>query len=126
LARGRGIPTLLIAREGSRLPLDLHDIASRWREYSDFDRIIRAFRDEVADLQVDFVEIRHPDRNLLGQVSCGDPTAENEATGFSEYFLETEGYQRALNGDANILIGRKGSGKTAVFLQVRDRTRANK
>lgn len=126
LARGRSIPALLIAHDSSRLPLDLHDLATRWKEYSDFDQIIRTFRDDVADLQHDFVEVRPHGGNLLEQISCGDPTAENEATGLSEYFLETEGYQRALNGDANVLVGRKGSGKTAVFLQVRDRTRANK
>jgi len=77
-------------------------------------------------LQLDFVEVKPQGGNLLEQISCGDPTAENEAAGLSEYFLETEAYQRALNGAANILVGRKGSGKTAVFLQVRDRSRADK
>ncbi|MER9927550.1 hypothetical protein NKJ84_32970, partial [Mesorhizobium sp. M0048] len=44
----------------------------------------------------------------------------------ADYFLETDAYQRTLAGEANVLVGRKGSGKTAVFLQVRDRTRAHK
>jgi hypothetical protein len=115
-----------MAHEDARLPLDLHDQAIRWKEHSDFDRIIGEFRNEVADLQLDFVEVKPQGGNLLVQISCGDPTAENEAAGLSEYFLETEAYQRALNGAANILVGRKGSGKTAVFLQVRDRSRADK
>ncbi len=126
VAKGRGIPALLLAPEDARLPLDLQDQATRWTELSDFENIIRQFRDEVADLQVDFVEVKPHDGNILEQISCGDPTAENEATGLSEYFLETESYRRALDGVANILVGRKGSGKTAVFLQVRDRSRADK
>ena len=126
LARARGIPALLIAPDDLALPLDLQENATRWKSYSDFDRISHAFRDRVADLQNDFIESRPAGANLLSQVNCGDPTAENEATELRNYFLETDGYQRALNGEANILVGRKGSGKTAVFLQVRDKTRANK
>ncbi|MFC3077820.1 P-loop ATPase, Sll1717 family [Phenylobacterium terrae] len=126
LARGRGIPARLFAHEKSQLPLDLQDQATRWYQYQDIDKAIRDFRDEVADLQHDFVQAQPSTTSILEQVSCGDPTAENEASGLAYYFLETEGYQRALNGEANVLVGRKGSGKTAVFLQVRDRTRANK
>ncbi|WP_395650769.1 P-loop ATPase, Sll1717 family [Brevundimonas sp.] len=126
LAKGRGIPCLLIAREGEALPLDLNDIATRWKELSDFDKIISRFRDEVADLQNDFIETKSDRGNILDQVTCGDPTAENEAAGLSQYFLETEGFQKALNGEASVLVGRKGSGKTAVFIRVRDRTRTDK
>lgn len=126
LARGRGIPARLFANEATELPLDLQDQATRWRDFADIDKAIRAFRDEVADLQHDFVQTRPTKDSVLELVRCGDPTAENEAAGLGDYFLETEGYQRALNGEANVLVGRKGSGKTAVFLQVRDRTRSNK
>lgn len=126
LARGRGIPAFLLAHEKDDLPLDLQDEATRWHEYGDIDKIIRQFRDDVADLQIEFVEQRPEQETLISQVSCGDPTAENEATMLSEYFLETDAYQRALRGEANVLVGRKGSGKTAVFLQVRDRTRAHR
>ena len=31
-----------------------------------------------------------------------------------------------LTGDLNIILGRKGSGKTAIFIQTRNRVRANK
>lgn len=126
LARGRGIPCLLIAKEGESLPLDLNDIATRWDNLTDFDKVISRFRDDVAELQHDFIETKSERVNILDQVNCGDPTAENEATGLSQYFLETEGFQKALNGEASVLVGRKGSGKTAVFIRVRDRTRSDK
>ena len=126
LAAGKGIPSLLIAHEDDSLPLDLHDLATRWKSLDDLAAIIRAFRDDVADMQVEFVEARPHLGNLLQSINCGDPTAENEASDLAEYFLETEAYQRALNADANVIVGRKGSGKTAVFLQVRDRTRIDK
>jgi hypothetical protein len=126
LASGKGVPSILLAHEEDDLPLDLHDLATRWKVLDDIAPIIRAFRDDVADLQVDFVESRPQLGNLLQSISCGDPTAENEASDLADYFLETEAYQRALNAEANVIVGRKGSGKTAVFLQVRDRTRVDK
>ena len=62
----------------------------------------------------------------LDIVYCGDPAAENEATQLDTYFLETEQFRLTLSGDLNIILGRKGSGKTAIFLQARDKVRANK
>lgn len=126
VARGRGIPALLIAHDKSTLPLDLQDQADRWWKLDDLDKIIAEFRLRAADLQNDFVTVRPHHEKLLEHLSCGDPVAENEASVLAEHFLETDPYRRALNGEANVLVGRKGSGKTAVFLQVRDRTRALK
>lgn len=63
---------------------------------------------------------------MLETLTCGDPIAENEATSLADHFLETDAFQRTLAGEANVLVGRKGSGKTAVFLQVRDISRSNK
>lgn len=126
IARGRNIPALLIAHQKSSLPLDLQDQADRWWKLADLDEIIGAFRLRVADVANEFVSIKQDHENLLERLSCGDPVAENEATSLADHFLETDGYQRTLLGEANVLVGRKGSGKTAVFLQVRDRTRSNK
>ena len=52
--------------------------------------------------------------------------AENEQDQLSSYFLETEEFKSALTGRTNLVIGRKGSGKSAIFFQIRDRIRVNK
>lgn len=39
------------------------------------------------------------------------------------YYLKTEAYLKAERGDANLVVGRKGTGKSAVFLQLRDQYR---
>src|SRR5262249_53277022 len=49
-----------------------------------------------------------------------------EATQLSNYFLETEQYRLTLSGELNVILGRKGSGKTAIFIQTRDKIRADK
>ena len=126
LARGRGIPALLIAHESMRLPLDLQDQADRWWKPDELDTLIATFRLTVADVQNEFVAPEPQHERLLEHLTCGDPVAENEASTLSDHFLQTDGFKRTLNGEANLLVGRKGSGKTAVFLQVRDRSRAHK
>ena len=39
------------------------------------------------------------------------------------YYLETDQYLKSLRGEAHLVVGRKGSGKSAIFLQIRDRER---
>src|SRR5260370_7941610 len=54
-------------------------------------------------------------------MNLGDPAAENEETILDNYFLERDEFRQVLDGRANIVVGRKGSGKSAVFFQTRDR-----
>ena len=126
LARGLEIPFLLLAAESDRLPLDLDEIATRTESSYDLVNIMRNFRDEVYEAQESFVETRIDTDRFLDRVYCGDPAAENEASTLDNYFLETEQFRLTLGGDLNILLGRKGSGKTAIFLQARDRTRSDR
>jgi hypothetical protein len=62
----------------------------------------------------------------LDAVYCGNPTAEDEAPQLDTYFVETEQFRLTLSGDLNIILGRKGSGKTAIFLQARNKVRADR
>lgn len=126
LARGRTVPALLVAHERTELPADLQEQATRFAYSTDLDRIITEFRDEVQDELNDREVARPLPMALLDQIRCGDPAAENEQEDLGDYFLETEEFKRTLNYAANIVIGRKGSGKTAIFLQVRDRVRADR
>ena len=126
VARGAEIPFLLFAHQDDRLPLDLDEIATRWSRVSDIDAKMRSFRDDISTAQESHVEPPTSSPRFLDQVHCGDPAAENEAVQLGVYFLETEQFRLTQTGDLNIILGRKGSGKTAVFLQTRDRTRIEK
>ena len=88
--------------------------------------ILSDFRDEVQDAINDHEEERPLPLALLDGIHCGDPAAENEQEQLADYFLETEEFKRTYRFDANIVTGRKGSGKSAIFLQVRDRVRMDK
>ena len=127
LARGIGIPALLLAHHSTQLPLDLHDIADRWDHLDQIDGLISIFRDDVSDELLHFSDTVTKAGNIpLRRIDFGDPVAENEQALLGEFFLETDAYNRTVAGDTNILTGRKGSGKSAIFLQARDITRSNK
>lgn len=127
IARGLGVTALLIAHTTTKLPLDFNDTANRWDRFDDLDEIINNFRLPVADAINDLAANRtQSSSGRLESINFGDPVAENEASLLHDFFLETEGYRRTLNGESTVLVGRKGSGKSAVFLQVRDRCRADK
>ena len=125
-ARGLDIPYLLLAPTAMRLPLDLDEIATRWSIIHDVDARIRDFREAVAEAQEGHIELKQTGHRFLDIVYCGDPAAENEATQLDNYFLETEQFRLTMNGELNIVLGRKGSGKTAIFIQARNRIRSNK
>jgi hypothetical protein len=126
VARARETPFLLLAHTSTRLPLDLDELATRWSTVSDVDPLMRDFREAVAEAQQSYVDVRPTSTRYLDIVHCGDPAAENEAAQLDTYFLETEQFRLTLNGELNIILGRKGSGKTAIFIQARDKIRANK
>jgi hypothetical protein len=126
IARGLDIPFMLLAHTGMRLPLDLDEIATRWSTTTDVDPLLREFREAVADAQQSYIEVHAPSSRYLDIVHCGDPAAENEATQLDNYFLVTEQFRLTLNGEMNIILGRKGSGKSAIFIQTRDKLRSDR
>ena len=65
-------------------------------------------------------------RSALQQLTLGSSAAENEFRTLANYFVETAEFIRTLRGEVNVVAGRKGSGKTAIFFQARDNFRAEK
>ena len=61
---------------------------------------------------------RRPTSGILSQIDLGSPTAENETQQLKYYFIRTAEFSRALRAEGAIVVGRKGAGKSAVYLQV--------
>jgi hypothetical protein len=55
----------------------------------------------------------------LEKLDLGDLAAENEIKALDSYFVPTAQYQQAKRGHARLVVGRKGSGKTALFYGIR-------
>jgi hypothetical protein len=65
--------------------------------------------DHIADLVLEVTDHLQQDApppietgSLLQSLRIGDPTAENEMATLSEYYLQTDQYQRALQGSINV------------------------
>jgi translation initiation factor RLI1 len=66
-----------------------------------------------------------PKGNFLAELSIADSIAENEFQTLGGYYLRTDQFGRASRGEVNLVVGRKGAGKTALFSQLRNEKRAN-
>lgn len=126
LAHGMAKPTLILAHSSADIPLDVRDAVKRFARAEDIIEHIATFSLEITEhlQQADPTPIK--DLTPLQSLQIGDPTAENEMTTLGSYFLRTDQYSKALRGEVNLVVGRKGAGKTALFIQIRDKTRADK
>lgn len=126
LAEGMGKPLLILCPDGYDAPLDVRDEVKPYRHPDDIVEHVAAL---VLELTDHLQQVEPPSgrtASSLQRLSFGDPTAENEMTTLGAYYMHTDQFGRAQRGEVNLVVGRKGSGKTALFLQLRDRLRADK
>jgi hypothetical protein len=126
LVDGMEKPCLILAPAGFAAPLDVRDEV---KFYAHPDDIVNHVAEIVLEL-TEYLQQVEPTRkssaNSLQDLSFGDPTAENEMSTLGSYYMRTEQFSRAMRGEVNLVVGRKGSGKTALFLQLRDQLRSDK
>lgn len=126
LAHGLGKPTLILAHSSVKVPLDVRDVTRTYSRQEDIVQHIASFSLEVTGYlqQEDPTPIKS--LTQLQSLQIGDPTAENEMTTLGSYFLATDQFSKALRGEVNLVVGRKGAGKTALFIQIRDKIRSDR
>lgn len=126
LAHGMDKITLVLQDGRHPVPLDLRDAAESYFGLAEINRHVQTFATEVYERLQKADDTPRGPRSLLQKTSLGDPLAENEFQSLAAYYVQTEEYHRALRGEVNLVVGRKGTGKTALFFQVRDRVRRDK
>jgi hypothetical protein len=126
LAHGMGKVTLVLHDGHHPVPLDLRDAVETYIGLDDINRHVERFAGDVYEILQKTDVIASVPGSLLQRASLGDPMAENEFQSLAAYYVQTDEYNRALRGEVNLVVGRKGTGKTALFFQVRDRIRRDK
>ncbi len=64
------------------------------------------------------------DQRLLKTLSFGAPAAERDISqGLRDYFVESDAYKRVREGKKSIILGNRGSGKSAIFKIVAEQER---
>ena len=124
LANGMEKPLCIIQNGDDPVPIDYRDFVSASYHPGDVNEIIAEFASKVAAAfqQIEPSKI-HEKRSFLKRLDLGATSAENEMRDLANYYLETDQYLKSLRGEAHLVVGRKGSGKSAIFLQIRDRER---
>jgi hypothetical protein len=122
-AVGKGLVVALL-QEGSdnTQPVDYRDIVVSYDLASSIPNAVRPTLDRVYDrLQSKSFESREVrDIGILNELDLGDVAAENEIGGLQEYFVPTGQSFSARRGHAPLVVGRKGSGKSALFYEIRN------
>ena len=127
LSHGMDRHTLLIQdKVGPLTPLDIRDYVKIYIHPDDIRKHIHDFSLSVYESLQQIKEPKIIRGNLISSIGFGDPMAENEFQNLSRYYLQTDEFGRALRGEVNLVVGRKGTGKTALFSQVRNHKRSNK
>jgi hypothetical protein len=126
LCDGMGKPKLILSPPGYEAPLDIRDDVQQWHQLTDIHDLVADFCPRIVEYAGQ-VEPSGIDRTtLLQSLKIGDPRAENEMNTLDQYYLKIDQFDRAINGEINLVVGRKGSGKTALFIRLRDKIRTDR
>lgn len=124
LAHGFEIKALAIQYEHHPVPLDYRDFITNSNVRRETEAHVSEFAQNV--LVWNQLASNYPvstRSGLISKINLGSPAAENEINSLVRYFVKTAEYSRAIRAEGAIVIGRKGSGKTAIYFQVSDRLR---
>ena len=62
----------------------------------------------------------------IDDVAIGEPVAEQESDTLEDYFVKTSPFVRALERPTSIILGRRGTGKTAILYAIRSQLEQDK
>ncbi len=129
LGHGLDRPTLLIElrRFDKTNPLDFRELVKPVADEKSINSMVEEFA-HSAFLAGQSIRLpkRKSTKTALQRLTLGSSAAENEFRTLSSYFVETAEFMKTIRGEVNVVAGRKGSGKTAIFFQTRDHFRERK
>ena len=124
IAHALGRDFLLLQESEEPVPLDYRDLVRCVPNPKD---ISGKVGDLVLNLYGTFEQAAKAKSNeaatLLSKLHLGSSIAENEGRWLSHYYLKTEAFRQAERGEVQVVSGRKGAGKTAFFIELRNSLR---
>lgn len=120
MALGLGLKVKMIAEEPYETPIDFKELLDRFNNRQECSKIVsdflRGVQKEIGELLVrrETPNIRTKG-NPLQRISFGEIIAEHEFLNLPEYYVENANSNALVKNEYNIVVGRKGTGKTATF-----------
>ncbi len=112
---------MMLQEEDIQQPIDYRDVVRTYTDPQQVQALLGSFIQPLYEAFQNkrFVPITLPLRPLE-TLDFGDVAAENEINALKSYFIVTAQYQDVRRGHARLVVGRKGSGKSAIFYGVRN------
>jgi len=132
IAYGLQSPLLMLADDTYASPIDYRDIL---RNYGTAAECAKIAQEWLKNVKTEFArgrEYAEEYRNTLALAAdlkglrIGEYIAENEEEELENYFIETSPFLDAIEGRHTLVVGRKGSGKTANLYAIASRLREDK
>jgi hypothetical protein len=132
LAVGFGNEVLLVAPAKYNPPLDYHEILVSYTSSTDLISVAKTWIEKalsedqlkaktlITDQKKESAALQEEQDLGLIKLGIGYEIAENEKDELLKYFLETATYYSALSQSKIIVVGRKGSGKSAIYIKALD------
>lgn len=127
LGAGMEKEVLILQLGDDPVPIDYRDFVTMAKYPDQIIGALAEFAPRVTDRLFTGVEVaRTSGDSILKKIQLGATRAENEDRDLRAYYVETNAFVRTQRGDIRLVLGRKGSGKTALLMQLRDRLLENR
>lgn len=120
LSMGMNKKTLMLTDGVANIPLDFVDFVKSIKHPGEISEHVKEFSESIHLDRYKNSLTNFSASNGIKSVNLGSSAAENEFRTLKKYYVKTAAFKAALQGRARIMVGRKGSGKTAIFWRVRD------
>jgi Cdc6-like AAA superfamily ATPase len=122
LALARGFHVLMVQEGLVKQPIDYRDLCQPYSNARYIPTMVERLVKQVATTLSSSAQSLPPEeqRSQLSRLDLGDIAAENEDEQLRTYFVRTSQYQETERGHARLVVGRKGTGKSAIFSQLRE------
>jgi len=121
LCLGLGLKLLMVSEEPYDVPVDYGELLQKYDTQIQCQKVVFNFlselKDEVFELfskKERYVE-KQRKRSQLQRISFGEFLAEHESEELYDYYVETSTSESLVKNEYNIVVGRKGTGKTATL-----------
>ena len=121
LALGYNLELLMVAEEPYEIPIDYKDFLITYDNKQQCEKIVSEFLDPLKERLLEYYSHKSISQKIkkkttdFQQISFGEFLAENESEELPDYYVETFSLSTLTKNDNNIVIGRKGTGKTATL-----------
>ncbi len=132
IAHGLGLRVLMVSEKPYDVPIDCVDLLEKYSSIKECNQIISKFIKSLKDEYFDLVNkkkryiVTQKKRSELQKIYFGEFLAEHEEDQIDQYYVETKTILDFVGKSINIVVGRKGVGKTAALYHVRNELEQSK